>query len=97
MKFIALFNLKDNVDQVKLVKLAEVVARRIDYVPPVKTIAEYHSPRRAPCVVAIYETEDCERLIINSAAWIDAFEIDVFPVEDWTESIEKLGQFFAGE
>ena len=94
MKFIALFNLKDNVDQAKL---AEVIARRIDYVHPVKTIAEYHSPRRAPCVVAIYETDDCERLIVNSAAWIDAFDIDVFPVEEWMESIDKLGQFFAGE
>jgi hypothetical protein len=39
MKFIALFSLKDNVDQVKL---AEVIARRIDYVHPVKMIAEYH-------------------------------------------------------
>ena len=45
MKFIALFNLKDNVDQAKL---AEVIARRIDYVHPVKTIAEYHSPRKRP-------------------------------------------------
>lgn len=94
MKFIALFNMKDNVDQVKL---AEVIARRIDYVHPVKMIAEYHSPRKSPCVVAIYETEDCERLIVNSAAWIDAFDIDVFPVEDWMESIEKLGRYFAGD
>jgi hypothetical protein len=30
-------------------------------------------------------------------AWIDAFDIDVFPVEDWTESIDKLARYFAGE
>lgn len=94
MKFVALFSLKDNVDQVKL---AEIIARRMEHEHPVKMIAEYYSPRKSPCVVAIYETDDCERLIVNSLAWIDAFDIDVFPVEDWTESIEKLARYFAGD
>lgn len=87
MRFLALFNLKDDADQVKI---AEVVRRRAEYDHPVKLVEEFYTPNRKPAVVAIYETEDANQLVLNSLAWLDVFDIEVIPVVGWQEGLDTL-------
>lgn len=87
MRFIALFNLKENADQATI---ADVVKRRADYDHPVKLVEEFYTPNRRPAVVAIYETEDANQLVMNSLAWLDAFDIEVIPVVGWQEGLDTL-------
>ena len=89
MRFVALFNMKEGVDQSKI---AEIVKRRGEYDHPVKLIEEFYTPNRRPAVIAVYETEDANQLVINSLAWIDAFDIEVIPVVGWQEGLDKLNQ-----
>jgi hypothetical protein len=96
MKFVALWSLKESVDQAKL---AEMMERRAEdeFLEGVSLIAEYWSPKNSPTVVSIYEAEDAAALMINSVAWVDVFYVDVFPVITWEEGLEKLSKHFAGE
>ena len=89
MRFVALFNMKEGVDQSKI---AEIVKRRGEYDHPVKLIEEFYTPNRRPAVIAVYETDDANQLVINSLAWIDAFDIEVIPVVGWQEGLDKLNQ-----
>lgn len=89
MRFVALFNMKDGVDQSKI---AEIVKRRGEYDHPVKLVEEFYTPNRRPAVIAVYETDDANQLVINSLAWIDAFDIEVIPVVGWQEGLDKLNQ-----
>jgi hypothetical protein len=88
MKFVALFNIKEGVDQAKI---TEVVKRRADYDHPAKLLVEYYTPNRAPAVIAVYETDDANTLLMNSLAWLDVFDIQVFPVVAWEEGLQALG------
>lgn len=96
MKFIALWSLKEGVDQAKL---AEIMGRRAEWKFPegMSLIAEYWSSKNAPAVVSIFEADDAAALVINSVAWIDALEVDIFPVVTWEEGLEKLTRYLAGE
>ena len=87
MRFIALFNLKESADQSKIV---EIVNRRADYDHPVQLVEEFYTPNRSPAVVAVYETEDANQLVLNSLAWMDAFDIQVIPVVGWQEGLDTL-------
>ncbi len=89
MRFIALFNLKESADQAKI---AEVVNRRADFDHPVQLVEEFYTPNRAPAVIAVYETEDANQLVLNSLAWMDAFDIQVIPVVGWQEGLDTLQQ-----
>ena len=51
----------------------------------------------SPSVVAIYEADDPAALTINSIAWLDMFDIQVFPVTTYEEGLEKLTRHLAGE
>ncbi len=95
MKFIALWNLKAGVDQVKM---AEIMGRRADWKFPegVHLIAEYWSSKNSPAVVSVFEADDAAALMINTVAWIDVLEADIFPVVAWEEGLEKLTRFVAG-
>jgi hypothetical protein len=96
MKFVALFSLKQSVDQIKL---AEIMGRRADYEFPtgVRLIGEYWSGNTDPAVIAIYEAEDSAALMINSVVWIDIFDVQIFPVNTWEEGLDKLTRHLAGE
>lgn len=87
MRFIALFNLKESADQSTIV---EIVNRRADYDHPVRLVEEFYTPNRSPAVVAVYETEDANQLVLNSLAWMDAFDIQVIPVVGWQEGLDTL-------
>ena len=87
MRFIALFNLKESVDQSKI---TEVVNRRADFDHPVQLVEEFYTPNRAPAVIAVYETEDANQLVLNSLAWMDVFDIQVIPVVGWQEGLDTL-------
>lgn len=87
MRFLALFNLKENVDQTKI---AEIVRRRAEYDHPVTLVEEFYTPNRRPAVVAIYESEDANQLVMNSLAWLDVFDIEVIPVVGWQEGLDTL-------
>ena len=87
MRFIALFNLKESADQSKIV---EIVNRRADYDHPVQLVEEFYTPNRSPAVVAVYETEDANQLVLNSLAWMDVFDIQVIPVVGWQEGLDTL-------
>ncbi len=91
MKFIALWSLKDNVDQAKL---AEVMGRRAEHKFPtgMNLIAEYWSSRTSPAVVSIFEVDDSAALMINYAVWVDVLDVDIFPVNTWEEGLEKLSK-----
>lgn len=95
MKYIVLYSLKDTTDQTKIL---ELVGRRATYEfpPGMKLVAEYWSPKQRPTVVAIYEADDVIPLMLNTTNWSDGFEIDVFPVIEWTEGLEKLQKVFGG-
>ena len=96
MKFIALYSLKESVDETKL---AELMGRRAEHEFPkgMSLIAEYWSSKSSPACVAIYEADDAAALMINSVIWMDALDVDVFPVTTWEEGLEKLGKQLAGE
>jgi hypothetical protein len=96
MKFIALWSLKDNVDQMKL---AEVMGRRAEYEFPtgMTLIAEYWSSKQSPAVVSIFESDDAGALMMHSVTWIDVLDVEIFPVSTWEESLEKLSKHLAGE
>ncbi len=96
MKFVALWSLKEGVDQAKL---AEIMGRRAEHKFPegMSLIAEYWSSKGSPAVVSIFEADDAAALMINSAAWVDALDVDVFPVTTWEEGLEKLTKHLAGE
>lgn len=96
MKFIALWTLKEDVDQAKL---AEAMGRRADYEFPtgIQLLAEYWSSKRSPAVVSIFEADNAAALLINTAIWVDVFYVDVFPVSTWEEGLEGLTRHLAGE
>ncbi|NIM96844.1 MAG: DUF3303 domain-containing protein [candidate division Zixibacteria bacterium] len=96
MKFIALYSLKESADQTKL---AELMGRRSEHKFPkgMSLIAEYWSSKNAPACVAIYEADDAAALMINSVIWMDALDVDVFPVNTWEEGLEKLSKHLGGE
>lgn len=96
MKFIALWSLKDDVDQAKL---AEMMGRRAEFQFPtgMRLIAEYWSPKKSPAVISIFEADDAAALMVNSVCWIDALDVDIFPVSTWEEGLEKLSKHLAGE
>lgn len=87
MRFIALFSLKESADQSTI---AEIVNRRADYDHPVQLVEEFYTPNRSPAVIAVYETEDANQLVLNSLAWMDAFDIQVIPVVGWQEGLDTL-------
>ncbi len=89
MQFVALMNLRPEVDQTKL---AEALARRGEYEHPAKLVAEYYTPNRKPAVVAIFEADDASQLLMNSMAWLDVFEIEVLPVIGWEEGLQVLAK-----
>jgi hypothetical protein len=95
MKFVALWSLKEGVDQAKL---AEVMGRRAEYKFPtgMNVIAEYWSSRRSPAVVSVFEADDAAALMINTVAWVDALDVDIFPVNTWEEGLDKLSKHLAG-
>jgi hypothetical protein len=95
-KFVALWSLKEGVDQVKL---AEVMGRRAEYEFPtgMTVLAEYWSSNRSPAVVSIFEADDAAALMINTVAWVDVLDAVVFPVNTWEEGLEKLTKHLAGE
>ena len=96
MKFVALFSLKEAVDQTKM---AELMGRRADHTFPagMKLVAEYWSAKASPAVIAIYEADDAAALMINSVAWVDALDVDVFPVVTFEEGLKKLTKHLSGE
>lgn len=96
MKFVALWSLKESVDQIKLM---EIMGRRAEFQFPkgISLIAEYWSSKRSPTVVSIFETDDAAALMMNTVAWVDALDVDIFPVTEWEEGLEKLTKLLAGE
>ena len=96
MKFVALFSQKQANDQSTM---AEAMGRRADYQFPtgMHLIGEYWTSSGSPSLVAIYEADDPAALTINSIAWLDMFDIQVFPVTTYEEGLEKLTRHLAGE
>ena len=95
MKFVALYTLKDNTDQSKIM---ELVARRATYEFPLgmKLVTEYWTSKQDPTVIAIYEADDVIPLMLNTTNWSDGFKIDIFPVTEWNEGLEKLQKALSG-
>lgn len=95
MKFIALWSLKDGVDQAKL---AGMMGRRAEWKFPqgISLIAEYWSSKNSPVVVSIFEANDAAVLMINTVGWIDVMSVDIFPVTTYEEGLEKLTRHLAG-
>jgi hypothetical protein len=93
MKFVALFQMKPGVSQAKV---AEAVARRVEYKFPegMQLIHEYWSPT-PPNVVSIFEAKDVSSLMMNSINWTDVFDVQVIPVVDFEEGAKKLSTMFA--
>lgn len=96
MKFVALWKLKEGVDQAKL---AEMMGRRAEWKFPegIKLIAEYWSSKSAPAVISVFEADNAAALTINTVAWIDALEADIFPVSTWEEGLQGLTRYLTGE
>ena len=96
MKFVALWSLKESVDQAKM---AEIIGRRagFEFSAGTSPIAEYWSPRSSPVVVSIFEADDAAAMMLNSVAWVDVFDVDVFPVVEWEEGLEKLSRLLGGK
>jgi uncharacterized protein with GYD domain len=96
MKFVALWSLKDGVDQEDL---AESMGRRAEFEFPkgMKVIAEYWTPQGSPAVINILEADDASALMVNSVAWMDVLDVEIFPVVEWEEGLKKLSKHFAGE
>jgi hypothetical protein len=95
MKFVALFSLKETVDQTKM---AELMGRRAEHQFPsgMKLLAEYWSAKASPAVIVICEADDAAALMINSVTWLDALDVDIFPVTTWEEGLAKLTKHLAG-
>ncbi|MGC8875051.1 MAG: DUF3303 domain-containing protein [Chloroflexia bacterium] len=91
MKFVALWSLKEGTDQAKL---GEVLRRRARWVFPegLTLIAEYWSAQTRPAVVSIVEAEDAAALVANSVAWLDAMEVQIFPIVTWEEGLQTLSR-----
>jgi hypothetical protein len=89
MKFVALFEIKDSVDQTKL---AEAIGRRAEYQHPagVKLLEEYWSPEGT--IVSIFESDDPAAMMIMTAAWVDVDTVRIFPVVTWQEGFEALSE-----
>jgi hypothetical protein len=96
MKFVALWSLKEGVDQLKLM---EVLGRRAEYKFPkgIEVIAEYWSSRGSPAVISVFEADDAAALMLNTVAWVDALDADIFPVSTWEEGLKKLTKHLAGD
>lgn len=96
MKFVALWSLKEGVDQAKL---AELVARRAEVKFPkgMNLIAEYWTPTGSPAVINIFEADDAASLMVNTVAWADALNVDIFPVTTLEEGLEALSEYLAGD
>ena len=92
MKFVCLFNVKESVTPAKL---GETIARRAEYKFPegIKLIAEYWSPSQ-PAVIAIVEAPDATALMMNTINWLDTFDVQVLPVSDYQEGLQKLSKHF---
>ena len=95
MKFVALWSLKEYLDQEDL---AEVMGRRAEHEFPkgMKVIAEYWTPLRWPAVINILEADDVSALMVNTVAWMDVLDVEIFPVVEWEEGLKKLSEHFAG-
>ncbi len=93
MKFLCLFDIKENVSQAKI---AESIAKRSEYKFPegTKLLAEYWTAAQCPSVVAVIEATDPSQLMLNSVAWMDVFEVRVTPCLDWHEASQKLAKAF---
>lgn len=89
MRFLAMYSFKEGTDQSKVI---EAINRRSDYDHPVTLIEEFYTPNRSPSVVAVYETDDVNKLLMNSMAWVDLFDIEVIPVVQWREGLDALRQ-----
>lgn len=89
MKFVALWSLKEGVDQSKL---AEMMGRRAEFKFPagMNLLAEYWSAQNSPAVISILEADDAAALMIISVTWMDVLDVDIFPVTTWEEGLEKL-------
>lgn len=91
----ALFSLKERVDQAKL---AGVTGRRADYEFPegISLIGEYWTSKGSPAVVAISEADDAAALMINTVTWMDIFHAEFFPVNMWEKGLETLTKHLRG-
>ena len=89
MKFIALWSLKDSVDQMGM---AELMGRRADYKFPkgIKILGEYWTSQDSPAVIQIVEANDSAPLMINTVNWIDLMTVDIFPVVEWEEGLKAI-------
>ncbi|NIN66571.1 MAG: DUF3303 domain-containing protein [Anaerolineae bacterium] len=96
MKFVALWSLKEYVDQEDL---AVVMARRAEHEFPkgMKVIGEYWSAQGSPAVISIFECDDASALMLNSVAWLDALDVEIFPVVEWEEGLKKISEHLGGE
>ena len=96
MKFIGLWSLKASADQKTI---AEAMGQRADFEFPkgIKLLAEYWSSKGSPVVVSVFEADDAGALMINTVAWADFFNVDIFPVVTFEEGLESLGEFLTGE
>ena len=95
MKFIALWNLKEGVDQARM---AEMMGRRAElkFPPGMSLIAEYWSSKGSPAAISVFEASDAAALMINSVVWIDVFNVDIFPVVTFEEGLDKLTKYLSG-
>ncbi len=96
MKFVALWSLKEDVEQEEL---AQMMARRAELKFPkgMKLIAEYWSAQGSPAVVDIFEADDASALMVNTVAWMDVLDVEIFPVVEWEEGLKKISEHLAGE
>ena len=91
MKFVALWSLKPEVDQLAL---AELMGRRAEYDFPkgYKVLGEYWSSSGSANVVQIFEADDSSAITINSINWIDAMTVEIIPVVEWQEGLEAISR-----
>jgi len=94
MKFAVLFSLKENVTQAKILESA---ARRREFKFPegVKLLEEYWTPVQSPAVIALFEATDPAALMLNSIAWVDTFEVQVVPIVEYKEGLDKVAKLAA--
>jgi hypothetical protein len=89
MKFVLLWSLKANVDQLAM---AELMGRRAEYKFPkgMKVLNEYWTSKASPAVVQIIEAKESAPLMINTVNWIDVMTVDIFPVIEWEEGLKAI-------
>jgi hypothetical protein len=90
MKFVALFSLKQGVDEAKLIQAAQ---KRAEYQFPegLTLIAEYWTAEDSPAVISVFEADDAAPLLENSLPWTDYFETtEVLPVVTAEEGLERF-------